>query len=93
MVWFPHEKRGESVASNIMDCFCYFINANEFIDLPLSGVKFTWSNKQERAVSSRIDLFLISLDWEEHLPSVIQVALARGLSDHRPIKLSTKLVD
>lgn len=45
VVRFPHEKRAERVASNILERFSDFINANEFIDLPLSGAKFIWSNK------------------------------------------------
>lgn len=93
VVRFPHGKRGESVTSNILDCFSDFIKANEFIDLPFSGEKLTWSNKQERAIMTWIDRFLSSLDWEEHFPGVIQAALGRGLSDHMPIKLSTELVD
>lgn len=65
---------------------------NEFIELPLFGAKFIWSNKQDRLVISRIDGFLIS-KCEDHFVGVFQAALVRELSDHRPIKLFTEEED
>jgi hypothetical protein len=40
------------------------------VDLPLEGGQFTWSNNQEDQTWSRIDRFLISLEWEEHFLEV-----------------------
>lgn len=42
---------------------------------------------------SKIDRFLISNGWEDLFVGVMQTALARGLSDHRPIKLFIEEVD
>lgn len=37
---------------------------------------------------SRIDNFLVSKHWGEHFADAIQLALSRGLSDHRLIKFN-----
>lgn len=76
-----------------MEKFFDFINATELVDLPLTGSKYTWSNNQERVAMTRIDRFLISTEWEEHFAGVIQTALPRGLSNHRPIKLNSEGVN
>lgn len=76
-----------------MEKFSLFIEDNELIDLPPSGAKFTWPNNQEGATLSRIDCLLISKEWEEHFTGAFQIALPRGVSDHRPILLNSEAVD
>lgn len=55
----PMKRRKKETFTRNMERFSDFINDNEFIDLPLSGRKFTWSNRQQRAAMSRIDHVLI----------------------------------
>lgn len=76
-----------------MDRFSNFIDDNDFIDLPLSASKITWTNNQVMLAMSRIDRFLMSKEWEEHFVGVIQYALPRWSSDHRPVKLSLEEVN
>lgn len=42
----PLEKKGGRLVSNSMEKLTQFIDENEPIDLPLSGVKYTWSNNR-----------------------------------------------
>eukprot|EP00268_Persea_americana_P061285 TRINITY_DN7726_c0_g3_i1.p1 TRINITY_DN7726_c0_g3~~TRINITY_DN7726_c0_g3_i1.p1 ORF type:complete len:328 (-),score=59.63 TRINITY_DN7726_c0_g3_i1:2474-3457(-) len=42
---------------------------------------------------SRIDMFLLSKEWDDHFVGVIQVALPRSISDHCPIKLCSNSID
>jgi hypothetical protein len=56
-------------------------------DLPLEDGQFTWSNNQEDQIWSRIDRFLVSLEWEERFPAVTQRRLSRLHSDYFPLLL------
>jgi hypothetical protein len=40
------------------------------MDIPLVGGNFTWSNSQDHPSWSRIDMFLLSPNWEAQFPSV-----------------------
>jgi len=53
----------------------------------LRGGDFTWSRSGDEAVCSRLDRFLVSVEWEEKFPDLIQKRLPRLLSDHFPICL------
>ena len=70
-----------------MHQFSAFISEQSLIELPLVGGNFTWSNSREVASRSRLDRFLLSVDWEEKFPSVCQRHLSRFLLDHFPILL------
>ena len=70
-----------------MEEFHNFINSCALVDLPLQGGDFTWSRCGEVPASSRLDRFLISLEWEDHFIEAIQKRLPQPLSDHFPICL------
>lgn len=68
------------------------VNDNAFIDFPQFDLKFTWRDNQVRMTRNRIDRFIVSKEWE-HFPSSIQYSLARGVLDHKPIKLNSKEIN
>lgn len=49
-----------------MKDFNKFIEDMELVDLQLLGRNFTWSNSQEGEKWSRIDRFLLDLEWLEN---------------------------
>lgn len=57
----------------------HFIDQAELIDLPMMGRQFTWTNFQDNAIHSRLDRFLISMEWLEKF-KVVQ--WGRPNSDH-----------
>jgi len=69
---------------NTMLEFHDFINYSALVDLPLRGGEYTWSRSGGETVCSRLDRFLVSLDWEEHFPDSLQTRLPRPLSNHFP---------
>jgi hypothetical protein len=87
VVRFPSERLGcNRLTSHMMD-FLDFIEASHLVDLPLGGGPYTWSNGSASPSMSRIDRFLISSDWEDKYPDVVQKLLPRPLSDHFPLLL------
>ncbi|GKA57864.1 putative RNA-directed DNA polymerase, eukaryota, reverse transcriptase zinc-binding domain protein [Tanacetum coccineum] len=80
------ERRGSIFSHNKADVFNSFINNTGFIDLPMGGHMFTWTNKAGSKLS-KLDKFLISKEVVSLLPDIKITSLDRLWSDHSPILL------
>ncbi|XP_026440659.1 uncharacterized protein LOC113339633 [Papaver somniferum] len=89
------ERKGCVRRDRGMRDFNRFIDQQELMDLPIAGAKYSWSSSANSPNPrlSKIDRFLISPEWEDHFPSINVSALARPLSDHKPIMLSCSYED
>ncbi|XP_075649840.1 uncharacterized protein LOC142620339 [Castanea sativa] len=70
--------------------FSEFIGDMHLIDLPFEGGPYTWTSGSNSPLMSRIDRALVSMDWEEQFPNVIQQVLSHPISDHSPILLEAR---
>ena len=70
-----------------MKAFLEFIEEQELIDLPMQGALYTWTNKQEIPLMSRLDHLLISPAREDHFNQLQKLALPNPISDHIPLIL------
>lgn len=82
----PEERKGCIARDRGMRDLNKFIEDLEFVDLPLLGRSFTWSNSQEEEKWSRIDMFLLQHDWLDMF-NFKQWGLPRSISDHCPLLL------
>ncbi|KAK8973596.1 hypothetical protein V6N11_044571 [Hibiscus sabdariffa] len=63
------------------------------IDLPLIGGKYTWGNNRDEPTFVRLDRFLLSSDFEEAFPNIVQKLLNKSLSDHNAILLCEEVIN
>lgn len=80
------KSRGVVFRQHDADIFNQFIEENFLVDLPICGRLFTWYRGDGHSMS-RLDRYLLSVNWCSMWPNCIQVALQRGLSDHVPLVL------
>ena len=60
VVRFPSNRSSSTSFTATMWEFANFISEQGFIDIPLQGGSFTWSNSREVASKVRLDKFLFS---------------------------------
>ncbi|KAL4194693.1 hypothetical protein AMTRI_Chr05g60730 [Amborella trichopoda] len=89
---WSHDRSSNPTISEGMRDFSDFIFRSELLDIPLQGNCFTWSNHSPQQSLSKLDRFLLSLNWEEHFPGSHAMALPKPTSDHCPILLDTRAV-
>lgn len=65
------------------------INSHGLLDLPLH-LPILCGLITNRPVMSHLDKFLVSADWAERYPDVVQIELPEPMSDHCPVLLDTR---
>ncbi|XP_074297220.1 uncharacterized protein LOC141627923 [Silene latifolia] len=89
----PEERlRGQSSIAEMApfrDC----LDQCGMIDIPATGSKFTWNNKQgpDSRVFSRLDRFLVNQEWLDCFPDLQAHFHPEGLFDHNPCTVSSSL--
>lgn len=73
----------------LMSLFNNFIGEFHLREIFVSGVKFTWSNKQLHPTLIKLDRILATLGWDLHFPTCFAWYMARVGSDHSPLVLDT----
>lgn len=90
---FMHEKNRPNNITRSMRDFNNVINQCDLRDSPLLKAKFTWTDRKENPLLSRLDRFLVSNCWEEVYPHFSQEAIFKLASDHWPVMLNTSKVN
>ncbi|XP_026452081.1 uncharacterized protein LOC113352481 [Papaver somniferum] len=83
------ERNKEGGRTRSRRLFNEFLEQHPFIDLPLLGGKYTWSNMKTQPLLCRLDRILVSIAFAGKFPHLAQHLLSRSLSDHNPIMLTT----
>ncbi|EOY14430.1 Uncharacterized protein TCM_033819 [Theobroma cacao] len=86
-VRFEHEKTGRADVERSAAVFNEFIDNMTLLDLPLIGDNFTWCGFRERWVFSKLDRFLVDVEWLNGSQELVQQCLPSSLSDHCPVIL------
>lgn len=67
---FPSERSGDAHLCLVIETFFDFIFEQGLLGIPLVGGAPTWSSNWDWGSWSRINRFLVSLDWEAHYPNL-----------------------
>jgi hypothetical protein len=70
IICFPSKRSNGFCPSITMLEFFKFIFEQDLMDIPPVGGIFAWSNNRDPLAWSRIEKFLLSLDWETHFLDV-----------------------
>jgi len=68
---FLSERSGEARIYLAMLEFSNYISKQGLMDISLVGGSFTWSNNRAPPSRSRIDRFLVSLEWQTQFPDLL----------------------
>ncbi|KAL8490658.1 hypothetical protein ACS0TY_022603 [Phlomoides rotata] len=91
---FPEERvgRGETGDTRDMTNFDNFITQCNLVDMPLSGITFTWY-RPDGTCKSKLDRILVNSEWILWWANQALKGLKRTLSDHCPIYLEGSYKD
>ena len=89
----PSDRNRPGGDVNDMLLFNEAISNQGLIELPLQGIKFSWSNMQQDPLLVKLDWFFTSASWLPSFPNPIVFPLAKPISDHLPcvIKIGTAI--
>jgi exonuclease III len=89
IVRFPSDKNRNFHPNGYTDTLNAVIHVNELRELDISRGKFTWSNNQVNSTLEKLDMLLMSRNWELIFPATHVYKVPRGCSDHNPLFLTT----
>ena len=85
----PREKSNSNYNDIWPFLFNAIIDAFNLKELDLSGRKFTWANNLQNPTFEKLDIILMSTEWELKFPKSYVQALTREISDHTPLFTDT----
>lgn len=60
----PTNRNGGGRRTRGMREFMEFVDSKGLRNLPIGGLRYTWSNMQERPKLNKLDRFFLSADWD-----------------------------
>lgn len=87
------DRNREGADATEMFLFNEAISKLDFIELPLHGRQYTWSNKQFPPLLERLDWFFTSSSWTAKFPNSLIKTLVMETLDHWPcvLEIGTKI--
>ena len=85
VVRFPNERNREGRIMRSTRRFSQVIDEIEMKDILAQGGQFTWKGGLDNCRMARLDIFMISANWDCLFGGVHQSILPRPTSDHFPI--------
>nr|KYP37357.1 Transposon TX1 uncharacterized [Cajanus cajan] len=73
-----------------MRLFSYFVNSSGLLNPQMFGRQFTWF-RNDGETMSRLDLYLVFVDFASSREGLEQWGLPRGMSNHCPVLLKTSV--
>lgn len=81
------DKNNENIDMRLVRLFNNFIENSKLKEIKRSGIRYTWTNKQNCPVLVNLDRILVSPSWELKNPLDNAWSITRVGSDHSPVIL------
>jgi len=81
----PDNRNREGANSGDMNMFNSFISLKGLTEIPLQGMRYTWSNMQQPPLLEKLDWIFTNNSWTGLFPETTSSTLTKEVSDHCPI--------
>jgi hypothetical protein len=85
----PSEKNNDNYEHRWPFLFNSVIDGLNLRELEMSSRRYTWANSLPNPTYEKLDIILMSTEWEKKIPLENVIALSRDTLDHTPLLLDT----
>jgi hypothetical protein len=86
----PNKKNNDNYDHRWPFLFNAIIDGLNLQELEMSGRQYTWANPLQPPIYEKLDIILMTTEWEQKISLSNVIALNHDISNHTPLLLNTR---